>query len=127
RRFVRETATGKLIYKLYIEGSASTHDRRDSLSLDKTPNSITFIGAGIISIEFASIAIKSGAEVHVIHHTDKPLDGSNEQHIANLIHKLESEGVQFHLNENVQSVQQTGSSYHVTTESGLSVDTDYVL
>lgn len=120
-------ATGQHSNKLDIEGSALTHDSRDFLSLDKMPNSITFIGAGIISIEFASIAIKSGAEVHVIHHTDKPLDGFNEKHIAKLIHKLESEGVQFHFNENVQSVQQSGNSYNVTTESGLSINTEYVL
>ncbi|MFU1769915.1 dihydrolipoyl dehydrogenase family protein [Mammaliicoccus sciuri] len=120
-------ATGQHSNKLDIEGSTLTHDSRDFLSLDKMPNSITFIGAGIISIEFASIAIKSGAEVHVIHHTDKPLDGFNEKHIAKLIHKLESEGVQFHFNENVQSVQQSANSYNITTDSGLSIDTDYVL
>ena len=32
---------------------------------------MTFIGVGIISVEFASIMIKSGVEVTMIHHSDK--------------------------------------------------------
>lgn len=41
--------------------------------MESLPNSITFIGAGIISIEFASIMIKSGVEVNVIHSNNEPL------------------------------------------------------
>ncbi|POC80472.1 pyridine nucleotide-disulfide oxidoreductase, partial [Vibrio vulnificus] len=48
-------ATGQHSNKLDIEGSEYTHDSRDFLSLKQMPNSITFIGVGIISIEFASI------------------------------------------------------------------------
>ncbi len=46
------------------------------------PNSITFIGVGIISIEFASITIKSG-ETHMIHVDDEPLKGFIQQILLN--------------------------------------------
>ena len=57
-------ATGQHSHQLDIEGKEYTHDSRDFLSMEDTPKSITFIGGGIISIEFASIMIKTGADVH---------------------------------------------------------------
>ncbi|WP_323703750.1 NAD(P)/FAD-dependent oxidoreductase [Mammaliicoccus sp. Dog046] len=120
-------ATGQHSNKLNITGSELTKDSRDFLSLEEMPHSITFIGAGIISIEFASIAIKSGAEVHVIHHNEQPLAEFNERHIQKLVEKLQSEGVQFHLNEQTEAVVQTDNRYQVKTASGLTIDTDYVL
>ncbi|MEJ8515026.1 FAD-dependent oxidoreductase, partial [Staphylococcus capitis] len=75
-------ATGQHSNKLDIEGSEYTHDSRDFLSLKQMPNSITFIGVGIISIEFASITIKSGVETHMIHVDDEPLKGFYSAHIA---------------------------------------------
>ena len=47
------------------------------------PNSITFIGVGIISIEFASITIKSGVETHMIHVDDEPLKGFIQHMLLN--------------------------------------------
>ena len=120
-------ATGQHSNKLGIEGKEYTNDSRDFLSMESLPNSITFIGAGIISIEFASIMIKSGVEVNVVHNNNEPLKGFNEAHIDKLIEKLKSEGVNFYFNENTQSVQPSGERFVVTTESGLSLETDYVL
>ena len=68
-------ATGQHSNKLDIDGKELTYDSRDFLSMESLPQSITFIGAGIISIEFASIMIKSGVEVNVIHHSNEPLKG----------------------------------------------------
>ncbi|ANQ65750.1 hypothetical protein AVJ22_13960 (plasmid) [Staphylococcus equorum] len=65
-------ATGQHSNKLDIEGKSYAHDSRDFLSLDHMPDSITFIGIGVISIEFASIIIKSGVETHMIHVDDEP-------------------------------------------------------
>ena len=56
-----------------------------TLSMDELPKHMTFIGVGIISVEFASIMIKSGVEVTMIHHSDKPLKGFNQTHVTQLI------------------------------------------
>lgn len=53
--------------------------------MEDTPKSITFIGGGIISIEFASIMIKTGADVHVVHNTDEILPGFNRNHVDKLV------------------------------------------
>ncbi|MCH4471353.1 dihydrolipoyl dehydrogenase family protein [Staphylococcus haemolyticus] len=120
-------ATGQHSNKLDIEGKELTHDSRDFLSMDELPKRMTFIGVGIISVEFASIMIKSGVEVTMIHHSDKPLKGFNQTHVTQLIKKLEDEGVHFYFNEETQKVETAGDGYKVTTESGLTIDTDYVL
>lgn len=120
-------ATGQHSNKLDIEGKELTHDSRDFLSMDELPKRMTFIGVGIISVEFASIMIKSGVEVTMIHHSDKPLKGFNQTHVTQLIKKLEDEGVHFNFNEETQKVETAGDEYKVTTESGLTIETDYVL
>ena len=120
-------ATGQHSNKLPIEGKEYTHDSRDFLSMEDTPKSITFIGGGIISIEFASIMIKTGADVHVVHHTDEILPGFNRNHVDKLVEKLEDEGVKFYLNENTVAVKKEGDAFTLTTESGLSINTEYVL
>lgn len=120
-------ATGQHSNKLDIEGKELTHDSRDFLSMDKLQKRMTFIGVGIISVEFASIMIKSGVEVTMIHHSDKPLKGFNQTHVTQLIKKLEDEGVDFYFDEETQKVERAGDGYKVTTESGLTIETDYVL
>lgn len=120
-------ATGQHSNKLDIEGKELTHDSRDFLSMDELPKRMTFIGVGIISVEFASIMIKSGVEVTMIHHSDKPLKGFNQTHVTQLIKKLEDEGVHFNFNEETQKVETAGDGYKITTESGLTIETDYVL
>lgn len=120
-------ATGQHSNQLLIEGKEYTHDSRDFLSMEEAPKSITFIGGGIISIEFASIMIKTGADVHVVHHTDEILPGFNRNHVDKLVKKLEDEGVKFHLNENTTAVKKDGDAFTLTTESGLSINTEYVL
>ncbi|MGW9855787.1 glutathione reductase (NADPH) [Staphylococcus hominis] len=120
-------ATGQHSHKLPIEGQEYTHDSRDFLSMEEVPKSITFIGGGIISIEFASIMIKTGADVHVVHNTDEILPGFNRDHVDKLVEKLENEGVKFYLNENTTAVKKDGDTFTLTTESGLSIETAYVL
>ena len=75
-------ATGQHSNKLDIEGKELTHDSRDFLSMDELPKRMTFIGVGIME---ASIMIKSGVEVTMIHHSDKPLKGFNQTHVTQLI------------------------------------------
>lgn len=120
-------ATGQHSNKLDIEGKELTHDSREFLSMDNLPKRMTFIGVGIISVEFASIMIKSGVEVSMIHHSNKPLKGFNKAHVNQLVDKLKDEGVTFYFNENTQKVEKVGDAYKVSTASGLTIDTDYVL
>lgn len=119
--------TGQHSHQLDIKGKEYTHDSRDFLSMDQLPKRMAIIGAGIISMEFASIMIKAGVEVAIIHHSDQVLKGFNRKHVKKLVEKLKNEGVQFYFNENTTAVVPTEEGYLVETESGVSIETDYVL
>lgn len=120
-------ATGQHSNRLNIEGKEFAHDSRDFLSLEHMPKHITFIGVGIISLEFASITAKAGVETHMIHVDEEPVKGFYRQHVYKLIEKLKADGVHFHMNENTMAIKKQASNYEVVTESGLKIATDYVL
>lgn len=119
--------TGEHPSRLNIDGAEYLHDSREFLDLDQMPARITFIGAGIISMEFASMAVALGSDVHIIEHHSRALDAFNEEHVQQLITKMATAGVTFHFNENVTEVVKADDHLQVVTENGLKIDTDYVL
>lgn len=120
-------ATGQHSNKLDIVGSSFTNDSRDFLSLEQFPKRMTIVGAGIIGIEFASIAVKNGSEVKVIHHSNEPLRGFNRNHVTKLIDKLSQEGVQFYLSTSPEEINKTDKGLVIQTNNGDVINTDYIL
>lgn len=107
--------------KEYLKGSA------DFLSLDEMPQRIVFIGAGIISMEFASMALKLGRQVTVIEYADRALAAYPQGYVQRLLAKMQAEGADFRFNEAVCEVIQSGAGFTVRTKSGFAADCDYVL
>ncbi len=56
-----------------VLGKEHLHDSREFLSLEEMPDRLVFLGAGIISLEFASMAVKLGKTVTVVAHGDRSL------------------------------------------------------
>ena len=119
--------TGQRLSRLNIEGKELLHDSRDFLDLDDMPKRITFIGAGIISMEFATMAAKLGSEVHIIEFADRALAAYQENYVETVVAKMQAEGVNFHFSQAVEKVEQVADGFRVTTAQGLVVETDYVL
>lgn len=119
--------TGQRPARLQIKGQEFLHDSCDFLDLDKMPKHITFIGAGIISMEFATMSAKLGSEVHIIEYTDRALVAYQENYIDSVVAKMTAEGVYFHFKQAVQAVEETTAGLRVTTAQGLELETDYVL
>lgn len=119
-------ATGAHDSVLPVSGQEYIHDSKDFLSLSHLPQSFVFIGAGLISLEFASMVVKTGAQIEVVEFTDRALAQYDKKYVDKLVAKLEAEGVNFHFNEVVNGIQKNGEIYTVTTRSGLKFDTDYV-
>ncbi len=119
--------TGQRPAMLNIPGAEYIHDSREFLDLPAMPERLTFIGAGIIALEFASMAASMGKDVHVVEFSAKALATFNPAYVARLQKKLSNQGVHFHFNEAVNAVSKAATGYTVTTNSGLSIDTDYVL
>ncbi|TVT27732.1 NAD(P)/FAD-dependent oxidoreductase [Salinicoccus cyprini] len=120
-------ATGQHSNVLDITGKEYAHTSREFMDLGEMPKRITFIGGGIITFEFASIAIKTGAEVHIINHSDEYLGGFHTGHVDKLMNKLKVEGVQFHSNESTTEIVKNETDYTLKTESGLNMSTDYIV
>lgn len=113
--------------KLEIPGKEFIHDSKDFLDLDEMPEHIAFIGAGIISMEFASMALLLGKKVTIIVHGDRALRQYPEEYVAKIIAKMEAQGAEFCWREDIGRISQTDAGYQVMTESGLVVECDYVL
>lgn len=119
--------TGQRPSKLDIPGKTYLHDSRDFLNLDEMPKRMTFIGAGIISLEFASMAIQLGTEVTIIEYAASALAGFHQPYVKKIIDRLTDQGVTFYFNEAASSVLKVDNGYQVLTEAGKKIDTDYVL
>ena len=120
-------ATGQYDFKLDIPGKEYMHTSREILDLENLPGHITFVGAGIISMEFASLLTQFGVKATVIEFADRALLQYSAEYAERVVNKLKSAGVDFHFGEAVSSVEQSGSKYLVKTKNGFCVETDYVL
>ena len=107
--------------KEYIRGS------RDMLSIGQMPRRIVFIGAGIISMEFASMAVDMGREVTVIDHGDHALKAYPREYVDDVVARMEKKGARFKYCEDVCAIEKTATGLLVKTRQGFEVECDYVL
>ena len=113
--------------KLDIEGNEYIHDSKDFLDLDEMPDSIVFIGTGIITMEFAFMALDLGKNVCLISHGDRALRQYPEKYVSQIIAKMEEKGAVFNWNEDVEKIEKTENTFKLTTKKGLEVECDYIM
>ncbi|WP_125761195.1 dihydrolipoyl dehydrogenase family protein [Companilactobacillus hulinensis] len=119
-------ATGQRPSRLDIEGKENLLTSTDFMSLKSMPKKITFIGAGYIAFELATIASSTGAEVHIVHHNDRPLKAFDKSYVDSLVKQLEKRGIQFHFNIDTKSVVKFGEQY-VLDSGDFSLVSDLVV
>lgn len=120
--------TGQRPAALPIPGKEFNHDSREFLSIETLPERMTFIGSGIIAMEFISMAAYLGKEIHVVEFADNALNMFNQKYVAKVVKKMTDAGVQFHFGEAVEEVaKQANGLFIVRTKNGLVIETDYVL
>ena len=120
-------AAGQYDFKLDIPGKEFMHTSREILDLPELPDHITFVGAGIISMEFASLLTSFGVKATVIEFADRALLQYSAEYAQRVVDKLSSFGVDFHFGESVSAVEKNGDKYLFKTKDGFCVETDYVL
>lgn len=113
--------------KLDIPGKEFTHGSSHFLDLDVMPERIVMIGAGVISMEFASMALELGKEVTIIEFAPRALAAYPERYVDKIVAKMESMGAKFIFNQGVSSVEESNGAYLVKTAGGVCVEADYVL
>lgn len=119
-------ATGETPNILDIPGKEYLHTSYDLLSLKELPAKMTFIGAGFVSLELATLVAAAGTEVTVVVHSDRVLREFPKDDTEVLIKAMQKRGIKFLFNTNTQAVKKTDGGLTVTTDQG-DLETGYVL
>lgn len=119
-------STGQHPHRLDIPGTELAHDSADFMNLTHLPANITIIGAGYISMEFATIANAAGSKVTVITHGDKVLRKFYQPYVNQIVADLKSRGVNFINNAKVTSFEEDGNNFTVNYDGGQ-VKTNWIL
>ena len=108
--------------KEYFSGS------REFLSMDEIPERVTCVGAGIISMEIATICLSLGREVTIVEQFGNALNAYPQNYVAKVIEKMEAMGAKFIFNATIEElVKNADGSLTLKGKDGLEVTSDYVL
>ena len=97
------------------------------LKLEKIPRSMTFVGAGIIGVEYATIFRTIGVRVTLIDGRQRPLDFIDDEVEDNLYFHMRDEGITLRFGEKVSSVQLTDERVRICMESGKELKSDSLM
>ena len=106
-------ASGAIPRPLNVNGSEHVALSDDFLELEELPETLVFIGGGLISFEFAHIAALAGAKVHIIHRSAHPLKNFDPDLVNLLVKHSRETGIQVHLDTKLNSIEKKGSRYIV--------------
>ena len=109
-------ATGNKALELPIPGRELPIISDDFLKLEELPESIIFIGAGYIGMEFAHMAARCGVDVTVIDAEPRPLSNFDEDMVAHLQKASEEIGIKFMFNSKVQEVEKLRTNYRIKAD-----------
>lgn len=120
--------TGQTYVPLEIEGKEHFKDSRDFLSLDEIPERVTFVGAGIIGMEFASICLSLGKKVDIVDLADGALGQYHRKYVDYVVEKMKKQGASFYFSRHVEKLEKTEKGdYVLHTKEGDELKSDYVL
>ncbi len=96
------------------------------MDLDELPKSVTFVGAGYVAFELATIANAAGSDVHIIHHNDWPLKEFDQSLVQELVAQMKARGIKFDFNVDLTSIQKDDDQYVLKDDQHFSLRTDAV-
>ncbi len=98
------------------------------LKLEQIPRTMTFVGAGIIGLEYATIFRTLGVRVTVIDGRDRPLDFVDDEIEDSLYYHMRDEGIVLRFGERVSAVQKADDGQVlVSMESGKKLRTESLM
>ncbi|GBD88211.1 mercuric reductase [bacterium BMS3Abin03] len=116
-------ATGAKPARLNIPGEEYLTFSDKFLELDELPRNIVFVGGGYISMEFAHIAVRVGADVTIIHRGSRVLERFDPDLVNQLTTATIETGIKLKLNSAVDAISKKGNKLLVSTSSGDSKET----
>lgn len=116
-------ATGAKPRTLDVPGEEYLAYSADFLDMEELPGEIVFIGGGFISFEFAHIAARAGAKVHILHRSDQVLKHFDHELVDALVKRSEALGIHVHLNTALDRIEKDDTGYLVYGKKGESIKT----
>ncbi|MFO7250076.1 MAG: Si-specific NAD(P)(+) transhydrogenase [Actinomycetes bacterium] len=102
-------------------------DSDDILALDRVPDTLVVVGAGVIGIEYASMFAALGTKVTVIERRERMLEFADREVVESLKYHLRDLAVTFRFGENVTAVERHPEGAMIVLESGKRIPADTVL
>jgi dihydrolipoamide dehydrogenase len=87
-----------------------------ALVLDKVPQTLLIVGAGVIGLELGSVWRRLGAQVIVVEFLDRILPGIDTEVARAFQRILEKQGIAFHLTSKVAAVDASGKTLKAKVE-----------
>jgi len=97
--------TGQRNARLDIPGKEFLHGSRIFFDIEEIPEHLICIGAGIISMEFASMALTLGKKATFIEFAPRPLLAYPEKYVSKPVEKMTAQGAKFYCGEAVCGVE----------------------
>ena len=123
-------ATGACHATLGIAGEEHLTTSTQFLDLEELPRRIVFVGGGYIAFEFAHIAARAGAQVHVLHRGSRPLEKFDPDLVSLLMQASRELGIEVHVNRAVTAIERQGDHVLVHARTGAqehTVEADLVV
>ncbi len=89
----------------------------EALEIEKVPEKMVLIGAGVIGMELGSVFARLGTEVQVIEYIDRIIPGFDNDCAKELQRSMKKLGVSFHLSHEVKDVKALGNKVSVTAKN----------
>ncbi len=96
----------------------SIFDSDTILQMKRIPKSMAVVGGGVIGVEYASIFTALGVQVTLIEAHARILQFVDTEIIDRLIHRLETIGLKFILNDHLKSIEAQDGLVHITLQNG---------
>jgi glutathione reductase (NADPH) len=109
-------AAGARPMDLPIEGHEHVITSDRFLDLSSLPPSVTFVGGGYISFEFAHVAARAGAHVTILHRDGRPLTEFDAGLVERLVARTRALNVDVRLNTEVRAIQPVNGRYRVMAD-----------
>jgi glutathione reductase (NADPH) len=106
-------ATGARPANLNIPGEVHLVTSDQFLELDELPRRVVFIGGGYISFEFAHVAVRSGAEVTILHRGSRPLPRFDPDLVDLLLRRTRELGVNVQVETQAVAIEKASGRFLV--------------
>ncbi|HVR81457.1 MAG TPA: NAD(P)/FAD-dependent oxidoreductase [Luteimonas sp.] len=123
-------AAGAEPIKLHIPGEEHLVTNEGFLALPALPKRIVLVGGGYIAAEFSHIAARAGAQVTILQHGERLLDGFDPDVVGWLMQAFNTIGVDVRLETTVEAIEKTETGYRVRSTShgeSSTIDADLVV